>query len=233
MKRLIPIAIVALAVLPAAAHAATTTYARSFLVDSTLGNAVMSGLIPQFDTVGETLDSVEITLLTRWSGMFDVTNTNGDIVVIGEDGRRAIGAVTTGLATVAATDGPRYDISGSQLNVRSLAQRETTTVSFSFQKLSKITLTSDFSDFLGSDDLEFNYFAPKPTLTEIQGQPAAFLLKSWQTLSTLTVTYRSSPLEGPPSTAVPEPATWALLIAGFGVAGARLRVRRKAGSLAA
>jgi hypothetical protein len=35
----------------------------------------------------------------------------------------------------------------------------------------------------------------------------------------------------PPTTAVPEPATWALLVAGFGLAGAGLRRRRRSGAL--
>lgn len=235
MKRLISLAILALAVLPGAAQAATTILTRTFLVDTTLGNVATTALIPGFDTPGQVLDSVEVSLFTRWTGLFDVTNTNTDLVGVGDTGQRAIGSVTSATAAVISDSGLRVDTLGSQLNVRSLPRGATTTVFFAFDNLAKTTLTSDFSDFydfVGSDDLTFTFFPATPTLSEIQGQPALFLLKSWQALSTLTVTYRSSAAAVTPPTAVPEPATWAMLIAGFGFVGASLRARRKQGSIA-
>lgn len=233
MKRLISVAVLALAVLPGAAHAATTIFTQSFLVDTTLGNVATTALIPKFDDPGQVLDSVEVSVFTRWNGTFDVTNTNTTQTGPSDDGRRSIGAVTSASAAVISDTGLRYDTAGSQLNVRSLASGETTTVSFAFDKLAKTTLTSGFSDFLGSDDLQFTFFPDRPFLSEIQSQPAFFLLKSWTALSTLTVTYRSSSPEVTLPTAVPEPATWAMMIAGFGLVGASLRSRRKQGALAA
>lgn len=42
------------------------------------------------------------------------------------------------------------------------------------------------------------------------------------------VAFRSASIEAPPPGAVPEPATWAMLILGFGVVGATMRSRRRA-----
>lgn len=231
MKRLISVAILALAVLPGAAQAATTIFTRSFLVDTTLGNVATTALIPKFDSPGQVLDSVEVSLFTRWNGTFDVTNTNTELSGPGDDGRRSIGAVASATAAVTSDTGLRYDTLGSQLNVLSLAKGETTTVRFAFDKLDQTTLTSDFSDFLGSDDLQFDFLPARPIISEIQGQPAFFLLKSWTALSTLTVTYSSSSPEVTSPTAVPEPATWAMMIAGFGFVGASFRSRRRQESL--
>lgn len=236
MKRVISLAILALAVLPGAAQAATTIITKSFLVDTTLGNVATTNLIPGFDTPGQVLDSVEVSVFTSWNGVFDVTNTNRDSTGAGDTGQRAIGAVTSATAAVISDGGLRLDTAGSQLNVRSLPRDGTTSVNFAFSKLAKMTLTSadsDFYDFVGSDDLAFTFFPATPTFSEIQGNPARFVLKSWTALSTLQVTYGSSPVAVTPPSAVPEPATWALLIAGFSLVGASLRARRRPGSIAA
>ena len=59
--------------------------------------------------------------------------------------------------------------------------------------------------------------------------PALSYARSVEMFSDLRLTYVYEPPEPPPGTAVPEPQIWALMIAGFGLAGGGLRRWRAAG----
>ncbi|HEX5264565.1 MAG TPA: PEPxxWA-CTERM sorting domain-containing protein [Phenylobacterium sp.] len=84
---------------------------------------------------------------------------------------------------------------------------------------SSVFFTSDFTNFTDFTDLAFDFaFASPTTITHQTGKA----LSSFNASSTGT-------FEG---VAIPEPATWALMILGFGGAGAALRRRRRAAALA-
>ncbi len=84
---------------------------------------------------------------------------------------------------------------------------------------STVTFTSDFLDFMSSVDrgFSFSFSGINPSLPGTGGD----ILPSWTGDATGTFSVDIATLP------VPEPASWALLILGFGGAGAMLRMKRR------
>jgi hypothetical protein len=87
---------------------------------------------------------------------------------------------------------------------------------------STVTFSSDFIDFTSSTDrgFSFSFSGINPSLPGGGGD----VLPSWT--GDATGTFSVDTFNGP--LGVPEPASWALLIVGFGGAGAMLRLKRRA-----
>lgn len=217
------IGIAAVALLPVAAGATTMTksYGRVILFDRDLGYVGNPASIPRFDTAGRTLDSVEIEISHRFnstaallnSGIqnanFGLESTSVAAVVGGGQRLDALSrAFTVGFVEGAGLFGPP---------VR-------TTVTFDHFARSSLFLTSGLDAFRGPGDVAFTLFAQEPTLQIVQSLPGLLADNAfWRVTTQMTVTYTSSAI----AAAIPEPASWAMLVTGFGLAGASMRRQRR------
>ncbi len=211
------IAVLATATLASPAAALTVVQDKTF--DALAAGVATSFTFEQFDTSLGTLDSVMLDftfLMPDVSGT--VTNT----------GRNARSFAVNGSATggVAGTGFALSDTSATVSRTTAvIASNGTAGVgAFGGAGGDSSTLTGDLSAFLGDGALAYNFtraanFALVPSG---QGNLAINPLVSGRA----TLTYNYTAVVAAATGAVPEPATWALMIMGFGAAGAVLRRRR-------
>lgn len=140
-------------------------------------------------------------------------------------------------SVVGTTDGDFAGIGGVQFNISAL----TAAVGTSF------TFLSAFGDYSGTvtgvdvaggvtnrtvSAYVLGVFSPKGALAGYIAGPASTTFSFTQTGLSAT-TSGSFTLASPPApiTSVPEPATWGLLVVGFGLMGASLRYRRRSANV--
>lgn len=108
-------------------------------------------------------------------------------------------------------------------------QRNGTTASFSGSTAAGDTLvyTSDFLSFANVDDTDFSIslsaVTPKLQAVPTTGKPTSAL----RTFRAVSGGSFSSDPEPSVTAAVPEPATWAMMLMGFGIVGAAMRRRKQ------
>ena len=139
--------------------------------------------------------------------LFD-TVTSGSISII-RDTAAAEGLGTrTNLLTVSFTNA---ELDASQNNG---------SFTFKSNNNSAITFTSDFLDFSNvvSKDFSFSFSGASPTFNSALGSSSRSMAFSG------TGTFASDP--APLVFGVPEPASWAMMLGGFGMLGATLRTRK-------
>ena len=117
------------------------------------------------------------------------------------------------------TVGKKYDVSfywaATQLSNRSGETTERLDVSFGGTTQSTATITNPSQGFSGWQGETFSFIAGAATQT-----------LSFLSVGTPTGLPPMAVLDGVSVTAVPEPATWALMLAGFGMVGFAVRRRR-------
>jgi hypothetical protein len=135
--------------------------------------------------------------------------------------------VSTSPITIGATVGTNL-LSGTFTQASIFGQANGTSGSFSGATTSgsTITYTSDFLSFLptGNRDFSLGLTSIASSLNSSSGKA----LRSFRATSTGSFSSDPAPI---PINAVPEAATWAMFIGGFGLMGATLRRRRTAHSL--
>ena len=143
--------------------------------------------------------------------LFD-TVTSGSISITRATAAAEGNGTRTNLLTVSFTNG--------ELN----ASQDEGAFTFKSNNNSAITFTSDFLDFSNvvSKDFSFSFSGSSPTFNAPLGSSSRSLAFSG------SGTFASDP--APLVLGVPEPASWALMLGGFGMLGATLRTRKNPGS---
>jgi hypothetical protein len=183
----------------------------------------------QFDANLGTLDSVTLEFSFL---MPDVSAT------VKNTGRNARQFTVSG-DSAAGLSGAGFNLSASGATVTKVfnlaAGASTVTGPYGGSGFSSGTLSGDLSAFIGGGDLAFT-FTRSATFQLIPGGQGTITVNPLLNgLTSLTYNYTLRPPPPPVGTQdivdritapVPEPATWALMIMGFGTAGAMLRRRR-------
>jgi hypothetical protein len=196
----------ALAALPASA--VTITQTGGFA--GALPFAATPIVFNRFNAPGQVLQSV--TLSFENSGGGSATITAGRFGAVGfVSNAQTVAVIGNGFSLSARGAGPAQGVALGANAVR--------TYFFSPNSADSETLTGDLSAFLGPGTLSFAFGIVDTSLPLAVGTASTVRDQNFETV--ITLTYDSI-------AAVPEPATWGMMIFGFGLAGAALRRRAPA-----
>jgi hypothetical protein len=175
-----------------------------------------------FNNPGETLTSVRLSFTTGFQSDFIVTNVN----LFGSPSSRQI---TLARGISGAINGNGFSLADTDIVSKTQTVGRPAVVSFGNYAASvggEDTLLAGNPVFTGPGPVSFAFSASQfgNTLTGTPNLGLTTALPNLLTASSfydVTLTYESEAI--PP---IPEPATWAMMMAGFGLAGAALRRRR-------
>lgn len=210
------------------AAALTTIVTVSTSATATPFTTVLS--LAQFDVAGQVLESFTIDLLVRLTGSAGVENLTGsakgpyniDLSVattLTRAGVSLLANATSPTQTIASL--ARYD------RVSDFAGTSGSTITgFSGSGSASQLITADLAPYTGSGTVAFT--VDGTGTSTITGSGLGTFLSLVQTFvdATVTLTYVSRDFVPPPPSEVPEPASWLMMIAGFGAIGGGLRRRR-------
>jgi hypothetical protein len=225
-------AVAALVAAAVASPSAAATFIQTQNVSALAAGVSSSVGFDQFDGALGTLDSVTLEFSFL---MPDVSAT------VTNTGSKARDFTVTGMGA-AGLSGAGFNLSATGATVSktfNLAKNATTTTGpFGGSGSASNTLTGDLSAFVGLGDLAFTFTRSATFQLVPNGQGTLTVNPVLSGLASLTYNYTLPPPPPPVdmgngdgnaiTTAVPEPAAWALMIMGFGSAGAMLRRRRLA-----
>jgi len=207
----------ALAALFAASPAQATDFlTQTISIPSTAAPSTATLSFNQFDSSLGTLTSITLSFASTLIGNGTVTNTSGatHTYTLNEAASAALSghgfSFTQTLASGTASTGP----------VAAHATVNLAPISGSGSDSS--TITSGFADFLGLGTVSFDFSSTKSfSLT-----PASATLSLLASIGgAATISYGYDAATPPPVGGVPEPASWAMMLLGFGAMGAMMRRR--------
>lgn len=200
----------ALAALPASALTITQTTS----VSGALPFATIPITLVRFNSPGQVLQSVTLSFTTTGSGSATITAGNTAIFGVATTGLVSNAQTTTlggnGFALSARGAGPVQTVLLGRNVVR-------TYTGFTPTASASETLTGDLSAFIGGGNLSFDFGVVDSSLDLAVGEANTTRSQAFNT--DISFIYNSV-------AAVPEPATWGMMIMGFGLSGAALRRRR-------
>lgn len=212
----------------AAAALASPAAALTFVQDKTfdaLAPGISTGFtFDQFDASLGTLDSVTLDFSFLMPDVSStVTNTH----------RSQARTYTVGGNATGGVSGAGFTLSNTSATV----SKQTASISagnmgpigsFGGSGGSSATLATGLGAFIGDGDLAYNFTRAASFTLMPNGQGTLKINPLVGGTAKLTYNYTAPVVTSPTTGAVPEPATWAMMIIGFGAAGAMMRRRRAA-----
>lgn len=213
-------ALASAALLPVAASATTTTINRTVVYDNVFGFVANPALVPKFNLAGQTLKSVAISANFNFIHSATVTN-------LAPFSSAIFDVTSTSVASFSTDTGRSFSGAASRLSVGSVTGGGSVPVLFAYSDNPDFLLNSGLTDFTGAGDITFTLNPQVPFLQLVSRSPGISLKsvvnRDWRVFSNLQVVYESVPTVA----GVPEPASWAMLILGFGLIGTGMRRQRR------